>query len=133
MSDLATRFMNALQTFERERNLDAIAGMFTEGAALRRAPRARTYAGRAGAKQFWAEYLDAFEKVETQFGDVTSQDGRAVLEWHSQATSKQGHALAYDGCTVIEGDGDLVRSFRTYYDAASAGMGSAVPPEGQGT
>ena len=128
MSDLATRFMNALQTFERERNLDTIAGMFTEGAQLRRAPRARAYEGRDGAKQFWAEYLDAFEKVETRFGDVTSQDGRAVLEWHSRATSKQGHALEYDGCTVIEGDGDLVRSFRTYYDAAAAGMGSAVPP-----
>ena len=129
MSDLATRFMNALQTFERDRNLDSIAGMFAEAAALRRAPRERTYEGRDGAKQFWAEYLDAFQKVETQFGDVTSQDGRAVLEWHSRATSKQGHPLEYDGCTVIEGEGELVRSFRTYYDAASAGMGSAVPPK----
>ena len=126
MSQLADRFMNTLQQLERERDVSVMTRLFADDAELRRAPRARVYRGAQGAESFWSEYLDAFAQIETRFGAVTESDGRAVLEWHSVATTKQGRHIEYDGCSVVEGDPERVHGFRTYYDADSAGMGAAV-------
>jgi ketosteroid isomerase-like protein len=127
MSELAERFMTALHRLEAERDVEAMSALFEQGATLRRAPRERAYEGPDGARRFWSEYLDAFQSVKTEFGDVTEQAGRVVLEWRSTAISKVGHSIEYDGCSIVEGEDERVRSFRTYYDAASAGMGAAVP------
>ena len=126
MSELAERFTRALQQLERERNVDRLVELFADDAELRRAPRAAIYRGREGARTFWAEYLDAFASIETRFYAVTEGDGRVVLEWHSVATAKQGRPIEYDGCSIVEGSGERVSRFRTYYDAASAGMGGPV-------
>jgi hypothetical protein len=130
MSVLAEHFITALHRLEPERDVEVITGLFSEDATLRRATRRRTYSGREGARQFWSEYLDAFTQIETQFGAITESEGRVVLEWHSTATDKRGQQVEYDGCTIVEGDG-TVRGFRTYYDAASAGMAGAVGADRQ--
>jgi len=127
MSQLAERFQATLQELEQKRDVAVMTRLFRDDSELRRAPRARVYQGPDGAAQFWSEYLDAFSNVETRFSAVTEEAGRAVLEWHSVATTKQGRHIEYDGCSVIEGEGEQVTQFRTYYDAEAAGMGAAVP------
>lgn len=133
MSQLAERFQTTLQELEQKRDVTLMTPLFHDDAELRRAPRARVYQGAQGTTQFWSEYLDAFSHVETRFSAVTEQEGRTVLEWHSVATTKQGRHIAYDGCSVIEGQGEQVTRFRTYYDAEAAGMGAAIHPTAQTT
>lgn len=130
MSHFADTFIQRLQQLERERNVDALVSLFADDAELRRAPRAAHYRGTDGARTFWAEYLDAFQDIETRFEAVSELDGKVVLEWHSRATTKQGHAIEYDGCSIVEGDGERVHRFRTYYDAAASGMGGAAQRPG---
>lgn len=128
MSQLADRFMQGLQQLERARDVERLAQLFGSDAELSRAPRAAVYRGADGARKFWSEYLDAFESVQTEFHAVTEAEGRVVLEWRSVATTKHGRHIEYDGCSILEGAGEQVRRFRTYYDAASAGMGGPVHP-----
>jgi ketosteroid isomerase-like protein len=129
MSELADRFMSTLQQLERERDVDRLVALFTSDVELQRAPRSAVYRGHDGARTFWSEYLDAFQNIETQFRQVTESPERVVMEWHSVATTKQGRHIEYDGCSIIESGDNGVKRFRTYYDAASAGMGGAVQPE----
>jgi ketosteroid isomerase-like protein len=129
MSELADRFMSTLQQLERERDVERLVQLFASDVELKRAPRSAIYRGHDGARSFWSEYLDAFQSIETQFGQLTESPERVVMEWHSVATTKQGRHIEYDGCSIIELAGDRVARFRTYYDAASAGMGGAVQPE----
>ena len=126
MSPLAEKFIATLKRLEHERDLDGMVALFADGAELSRAPRSAKYQGKDGARAFWAEYLDAFQNVETRFEHVIEADGSVVLEWHSVATTKQGHAIEYDGCSIVEGEAQSVGRFRTYYDADSAGMGGAT-------
>jgi limonene-1,2-epoxide hydrolase len=126
MSARANQYMEAVRKLERERDVASIARMFAPDAQLKRAPRERVYTGVQGAHAFWAEYLDAFESIETHFGAVTESPTCVVLEWHSQAKTRSGHDVSYAGCSVFEGDGEQIKSFRTYYDAAAAGMGGAA-------
>jgi ketosteroid isomerase-like protein len=86
---------------------------------LQRAPQDRTYRGLDGAREFWNEYLRMFASVETTFDAVTQSDGRAALEWHSTCTLESGAEVSYQGCTVIESDGERVHKLRTYYDSAA--------------
>ena len=125
MSALADRFVQSLKQLERDRDLDAIVQLFADDAELSRAPRRARYQGKDGARTFWSEYLDAFRSIETRFEKVSETPDSVVLEWHSVATTKQGNHIEYDGCSIVEGRDDTVRGFRTYYDAASAGMGGA--------
>jgi ketosteroid isomerase-like protein len=125
MAELAQVFMDRLQQLERDRDLDAFLSLFAPDAELSRAPRAASYRGLDGARAFWTEYLDAFAHIETKFERAVEAEGSVVLEWRSRATSKQGHPLEYAGCSVFEGGDGRVHRFRTYYDAASAGMGGA--------
>jgi limonene-1,2-epoxide hydrolase len=125
MSEFAERFMRQLKQLESTREVEPLLELFAEEAELSRAPRHAIYRGPDGARTFWAEYLDAFARIETEFEKVIEGDGAVVLEWRSRAQSLEGHAIEYTGCSVLEVRDARVGRFRTYYDAESAGAGRA--------
>ncbi len=115
--DLASAFQGALQTAEREKSLEAVLAFFGEGSSLRRLNH-KDYTGKEGAERFWREYLGTFETQETSFHTTTLSAERVVLEWTSEGKLANGKPFAYSGVSILEGSGDKVKSFRTYYDSA---------------
>jgi limonene-1,2-epoxide hydrolase len=116
---LAERFASRLQLLEQSRDPELLVDLFSEDAELRRLPQRHAYHGLDGARAFWREYLGSFDEVRTDFDALTERDGRAVLEWHSICTLHDGSQIQYEGCTVIEAEGDRVATLRTYYDSAA--------------
>lgn len=120
MSDqMGEQFAKQLQDLERTRDPQALISLFSDDVELTRAPQNREYRGLDGAREFWNEYLHMFPNVETTFDAVTQADGRAALEWHSTCKLENGSNVTYQGCTVIETDGERVQRLRTYYDSAA--------------
>lgn len=119
-SEIARRFMDALCRIEQTGEVDELASLFDEGASLRRISQRREFRGRAGAREFFREYLHAFETIDTEFQHVASGPGLAVLEWRSRGRLKHGEPIDYEGVSIVESNGEgRVVSFRTYYDASA--------------
>jgi len=118
--------MRALREAEESRDPSGLVELFTDDAELSILTRHEPRRGRAGARQFWAEYLHSFGKVQSQFRNVIEADGTAVLEWEAEVTLPTGRPINYRGVSILEVVGDRVRRFRTYYDTA------ALHPAGPG-
>ena len=110
--------MDALQGLESSGDADTIVSLFTDDASLERLTH-KTYAGKADAEKFWGEYLEPFNKIATEFYNVTEDDDGAVLEWESQGELESGKAIHYKGVSSLSFEGKKVKSFRTYYDSAA--------------
>jgi ketosteroid isomerase-like protein len=119
MSNFAETFMNALQQAEQSRNPDGLAALFGEDAELLNLALTEPLRGTEGARRFWSHYLQAFEKIHSQFHQVTQTEDTAVLEWLSEGVmAATGQPFNYRGVSVVEHDGEKVRRFRSYYDSA---------------
>lgn len=117
-SEIAERFMNALQEMEETGEVTLVTKLFAEGAELSRAT-----SGDAGRKAeepepFWREYLSTFQEIHSEFTRVTEQDGRSVLEWISEGSLENGDPIRYAGVSILETEDGAIQSFRTYYDSA---------------
>lgn len=117
MANLASDFKEALKTIEQEKTPDAVLAFFGEDAKLTRL-NGESYEGEDGAKQFWNEYLETFKSQETTFNHTTEGDGTVVLEWTSKGKLPNDKDFEYRGVSVLEGEGEKVSAFRTYYDSA---------------
>ncbi len=119
LEGLAERFASGLQALEQSRDPEPLVALFADDVELRRSPQRHAYHGLNGARAFWREYLELFDDVRTEFDALTESDGRAALEWHSTCRLRDGSQIHYEGCTVIEAEGDRVVTLRTYYDSAA--------------
>lgn len=116
MGQGAERFVAALKEAEQARRPEPLVDVFAEEAELWSVARPQPRHGKDGAREFWSDYLDAFEEVRSEFKSVVERDGRAALEWESDATLAGGREIHYAGVTVLELEGDRVVRFRTYFD-----------------
>ena len=116
-SDTVQKFIDGLQKSEQDHRPEAVAALFEDDAELANLTHERK--GRGGARQFWAEYLNAFKSVRSEFFAVHEADGFAVLEWTSTGELPTGTPISYKGVSVLETAGGVVRKFRTYYDSAA--------------
>ena len=116
MSDSrAQAFADALQRFESDRDLDAFAGVFADGATLLRPEQGGT--GTDDVRGFWQAYADQFGEISSQFHRVVEAGDLGELEWTSSGTLGSGKDVEYAGVSLLEfaGDGRVSR-FATYYD-----------------
>ena len=117
-SEIAEKFMDALQTIEKENEVDALVKLFSDKAELTRMTH-KTYEGKDEAQRFWKEYLEPFDEISTEFFKVTEDDETVVLEWESKGKLANGHDIHYRGVSSFDTQGDEVVRFRTYYDSAA--------------
>jgi steroid delta-isomerase-like uncharacterized protein len=115
-SDIAQRFIDALHTLESDRTADALAELYADDAKVGNIATTRTYDGPDGAKEFWTGYREAFGDIRSEFRNVVSDDGAALLEWQSKGTVANGEDIAYEGVTVLEVDGDRITRSTAYFD-----------------
>lgn len=119
MSDLIERFKTGLHELHRGGDVDPLVELFAEDAILSKAGLPHGERGREGAQTFWRNYRDVFGSIESTFHNVVSGDGIAFLEWTSTGTLRDGEDFRYEGVSVLEGDGESIGAFRTYYDTAA--------------
>lgn len=130
MHDLMKNFVDALGELHRSRDVEPLVELFSDDVVLAKAGVPHTSHGRDGARTFWTQYRDVFDDIESTFRHTVSDDGIAYLEWTSTGHLKDGSDLEYDGVSVLEGDGQAITAFRTYYDTAAflpEGMHPAAP------
>jgi ketosteroid isomerase-like protein len=119
MHDLTKNFEAALDTLHKDRNAEALMELFADDATLSKAGVPHGQHGRDGARTFWEQYRDVFGDIDASYRHTVTEDDVAVLEWTSQGTLRNGTDFRYDGVSVLEGDGDRITAFRTYYDTAA--------------
>ena len=117
-SEIAEKFMDALQSIEKENEVDALVELFGDETSLKRMTH-KSYEGKGEAKTFWQEYLEPFDTIHTEFFKVTEDDETVVLEWESKGKLANGHDIDYRGVSSFDTEGGEVVRFRTYYDSAA--------------
>jgi ketosteroid isomerase-like protein len=115
---ITERFIEALQAAERTRQVDDLVDLFVDDAEATSLARTEPLSGRHGVRQFWQDYLHAFDEIHSEFTNIIENDQGSVLEWVSRGTLAGGQPVAYRGVSVLETDGRLIQRFRTYYDSA---------------
>ena len=118
-SNFAETFKSTLQQIEQSRDPEALVALFAPDAELLNLALTEPMKGTEGAHKFWANYLSAFEKIQSNFHHTADGDNTAVLEWISEGViAATGQPFNYRGVSVIEHDGEKAHKFRTYYDSA---------------
>lgn len=129
MSQLTDQFIDALRKLESSRDVETIAALFSEGAAISSPLVHHDHGGPQQAGAFWTHYRDAFDDIRSEFKTVREIDGTAFLEWHSRGELGD-QPFEYDGISVLEEADGKISAFRTYFDtrhiptATSQGGGS---------
>lgn len=110
-----------MSILEHYRRLDPLVGLFTEDAALVRQDRAPEH-GSTGAREFWTDYRDMFDDIESTFTHISSHISSTtevvVLEWIGTGSLSTGRPIRYPGASVLVVTDDRITGFRTYYDSA---------------
>jgi|GEM_PF-2553843 len=115
MSQITDQFIDALQKLEASRDVDTIAALFSDGAAISSPLVHHDHGGPQQAGAFWTHYRDAFDDIRSEFKTVREIDGTAFLEWQSRG--KMGdQSFEYDGVSVLEEADGKISAFRTYFD-----------------
>ena len=130
---IAQRFVEALGRLEAERELESIVGLFAAEAEVGNVVSPEKFRGPEGAREFWgAKYRDTFGEVRSAFRNVFATGDRAVLEWTTEGTAKDGTPVKYDGVSILETDGERITRFRAYFDAGDLGRQLEGKAHGRG-
>jgi ketosteroid isomerase-like protein len=130
---IAERFVEALGRLEAERELETIVGLFAADAEVGNVVSPEKFRGPEGAREFWgAKYRDTFGEVRSTFRNVFATGDRAVLEWTTEGTARDGAPVKYDGVSILETDGERITRFRAYFDAGALGRQLEGKAHGQG-
>ena len=119
---VAKQFIEALGRLESDGEVDTIVSLFAEDCEVGNVVAPEKFHGREGAREFWAEkYRGTFGRVESSFRNVFAGEDCATLEWVTEGTSAEGAPVRYEGVSILETEGGLIRRFRAYFDAGSLG------------
>jgi ketosteroid isomerase-like protein len=125
----------------REKDDEAVADLFTEGATYASHPLQPPHRGRDGIRAYWRRATADQEELDLRFGEpVVSADGkRAAVEWWAQMRDEgwaagegaEDDRLTLPGCLMLRfAESGLCKELREYWNV---GFGPPVrPPEGWG-
>lgn len=114
-------FIEALTHAESQGDTGPLLAMFGPAAELQNPALPASLRGPEGAREFWDAYLATFRTIHSEFRMVLESDRGAALEWTSRGSAPDGRELVYDGVSIIEFEGDLIRRFRAYFDPRALG------------
>ncbi len=114
--EVADRFAEALRKLEEGRDVEALVEIHAEDCDVGNVAVPRTFSGHEGLREFWTGYREAFGEIHSEFRNVVSDDGAALLEWQSKGTVANGDDIVYEGVTVLEVRGDRITRSTAYFD-----------------
>lgn len=115
---IAENFIEALRKLEADRDVETIAALFADGAEVGNVTAAEN---KLAAKEFWTNYRDTFDEVNSEFKNKVIADGTAALEWTTSGTNKNGHEISYEGVSILEMDGGKIKRFFAYFNPGKLG------------
>ncbi|WP_223640257.1 nuclear transport factor 2 family protein [Corallococcus sp. EGB] len=118
----AQRFVDALLKLEQDGDIEPMVALFADDAQVSNVASPNIYSGLDGARRFWTEYKGTLGQVKSVFRNMIESGDRVALEWETQGTARNGAAIAYEGVSIIEWDGDRVRRFFAYFDPRALGQ-----------
>jgi ketosteroid isomerase-like protein len=118
----AQRFVDALARLEEDGELESLVELFGDDAQVSNVASHRTFQGREGARRFWREYKGMLRQVKSTFRNMIEAGDRVALEWESNGTAHNGAAVAYEGVSIIEWDGEHIVRFQAYFDPRVLGQ-----------
>ena len=124
------RFVSALRSLERHRDVEPLLRCFAPQVELSRLGR-QMERGIDGARHFWEEYREGFGQLESHFVRFNDGDPVKVLEWRVEGTLPSGAPVYCAGISLLEVDGDQIIRFRTYFDSSAivrSAAADAIPP-----
>ncbi len=119
--EVAKKFIGALRTLEDSKDVEPLAALYAEDAAVGNVIAPDRFHGQDGAREFWTEYRGTFETAKSTFRNVIAGDGGAALEWTTEGTSFEGQPFQYAGVTILETEGDRVTRSSAYFDPKALG------------
>ena len=119
--DVAKKFIEALRTLEESKDVEPLATLYAEEAAVGNVIAPDKFHGQEGAREFWTEYRGTFETAESTFHNIIAGNGSAAMEWTTEGTSFEGQPFTYAGVTILEVAGDLVTRSSAYFNPNSLG------------
>ena len=125
----AKNFINALKKLESDRDLETICGLFSENAKVGNVV---TDDKNLGAREFWKNYRDNFDTVDSTFHNEIITEATAALEWTTTGTSNGGSEFQYDGVSILEIEGDVIIRFHAYFNPNKLGKQIAADEQGGG-
>jgi limonene-1,2-epoxide hydrolase len=116
---LTERFIKALGELESARDASGLEAIFSDDSDLGNVIVPEKFHGREGTKAFWTKYRDTFHEIRSTFRNRIISDGRAALEWTTEAAGVDGQPIHYEGVSILEFEGDKIKRFRAYFDPAA--------------
>lgn len=114
----AKNFVDALKKLESDRDLETICGLFSENAEIGNVV---TGEAKLGVKEFWQNYRDNFDTVNSTFKNEIVTGERAALEWTTAGTNSDGGDFEYEGVSILEIENDQITRFHAYFDPNKLG------------
>lgn len=114
---VAESFKEALWKVEENRDVEPMLDVLSDDCEVGNVAVPETFHGHDGAREFWTQYRQTFDEMKSSFRNIFAADGRAALEWTTEAT-ENGDEVSYEGVTILEIDGDKVTRFMAYFDPA---------------
>lgn len=119
--EVTEKFIEALRRLESERELEPIVSLFADDCELGNIVTSEVFHGREGAREFWTSYRETFGRMESKFRNTIVTEGRAALEWVTDATGPDERPVAYEGVSILEVSGGRITRFKAYFDPARLG------------
>ena len=84
--ELAKKFIDALHKLEADRDLETIVGLFDENAKVGNVV---TQNHDMNPREFWQNYRNNFDEIESIFRNEIVTENTAALEWTSEGKSSE--------------------------------------------
>jgi ketosteroid isomerase-like protein len=84
----------------REKDADAVVGLFTEDAEYRSSPFREPSVGSAGIRDYWTRATSTQEDADVRMGSPIVAGDRVVVEWWTTMRD-QGEEITLPGCLLL--------------------------------
>ncbi len=120
--ELSEKFIDALNDLEANEKVENIVELFAENCEIGNVTLTETMNGKDGARDFWTNYRKTFGEMKSEFKNKITSEKVSALEWTTTGTSAEGHAINYDGVSILEADSDKIVRFFAYFNPAKLGQ-----------
>jgi ketosteroid isomerase-like protein len=115
--EVVDRFVETLRRLEEDGDVEPMVEVHSEDCEVGNVAVPETFAGHDGAREFWTDYRRTFGEMRSSFRNTIVSGDKAALEWTTEGTENE-KTVSYDGVSILEIEGDRVRRFRAYFNAA---------------
>lgn len=115
MSMTPTEWLDAYRKAWIERDPDAAAALFSDGATYAEQPYEDAFVGRGGIRDYWTRVTENQTDIEMRYGTPVTVGDRTVVEWWT-TLSNEGVPITLAGIFILAFDAvGLCRSLREYW------------------